>query len=357
MHVVELTCEGFRCLNHLCFRPAAGLNIIHGDNAQGKTSVLEAILFAATSKSHRTNVEGELVRHGAEGFRLDLGAERRDRPVRIEASWRQGAKRFKVNGVAQSRVSDILGKISVVLFSPEDVLLVKGTASHRRKFLDMELSQLLPAYLNALQQYRQVLRQRNELLRSGRADETLLDVWDEQLAKHGAALMGERSGFVAQLGALSARVYHCIAGDEELRVDYRPDVGLDQSLIETLTRTRKTDIRRGMTTRGPHRDDFELAVTAKNARSFASQGQQKTAALAIKIAELELVRGRAGEYPILMLDEVLSELDNVRSKRLFDAIDNHVQCLLTTTDPDETCASCGGDVSHFEIVRGHLEKR
>jgi DNA replication and repair protein RecF len=304
---------------------------VHGENAQGKTSLLESILFAATSRSHRTNLETDLVAHGAEGFQLALEVSRPDREVSLQVNWWLGAKRVKVNGVAQTRMSDILGKVRLVFFCPEDIALVKGSASVRRKFLDMELSQLNPAYLAALQQYRQVLRQRNELLRARDPDAAQLDAWDQQLVRHARVIITERALFAEELGRFASRAYAAIAQKEEMTLVYRPHTEA-ADLEESLRDARESDLRRKQTTHGPHRDDIELKIGTEPARSHGSQGQQKSAALAIKLAELELVKARTGEYPILMLDEVLAELDAKRSEHLFDAIHDDVQCILTTTD-------------------------
>ena len=332
MHLIELTCEHFRCLNGLRFAPGPGLNVIHGDNAQGKTSILEALFYAATSKSHRTNTESELSQRGEPVFRVSAHVQRVARDVKIDVSWSQGAKRVKVNGVHQSRVSDLLGKIHVVLFSPEDSELVRGSASSRRTFLDMELSQLHAAYLHALQRYRNAMRQRNEILRGPQPDETLLDVWDAQLVEHGSVLMRERRRFVEQLAPLANGAYRAIAGGEDMQVAYKPDVRDESNLAEALAAGRKSDLRQGQTGHGPHRDDLEFVVADKGARQFASQGQQKTAGLAVKLAELELMRERTGEYPILLLDDVFAELDGPRSHRVMQAVPDSVQCLITTTD-------------------------
>lgn len=335
--------------------PSPGINVIRGENAQGKTSLLEAVLFGATSKSHRTSTETELVGHGAEGFSLDLHVRRRDRDVMIQSRWRQGVKRFKVNGVPQTRVSEILGKVKVVLFTPEDIALVKGGASLRRRFLDMELSQLHPAYLNALQQYRQALRHRNELLRGVRVDEEVLHVWDEQLVRTGTVLIRERAAFVTEVAALAAQAYGRIAGGEAFSLAYEPDVGPEESLREALERARASDIRQGMTRRGPHRDDLAFLVAGRGARSHGSQGQQKSAVLALKLAELELVKGHTGEYPILMLDEVLAELDERRGRQLFEALDGSVQCLLTTTELEDRRGFFDRGCSQFLIADGVLK--
>lgn len=355
MRLLELHCQSFRCLDGLRFEPGAGLNVIRGGNAQGKTSVLEAILFAATSKSHRTNNEEDLVRHGAESFHIAVSAERADRSVRIEANWWQGAKRFKVNGVAQARVSDILGRLHVVFFSPEDIELVKGGAGERRRFLDMELSQVDASYLASLQQYRQVLRQRNELLRGGHPDPDLFAAWDTQLAAHGGALIAARRSFLLDLAPLAAEAHARIADGELLALEYNPDVEDAENLLQMLERNRASDIRRGTTGRGPHRDEVRLSVAGHPARSHGSQGQQRTAALSLKLAELQLVKRRTGEYPVLMLDEVLAELDASRADSLFDAIPSEVQCIMTTTDASPSSALSERPCRVFQIERGHLD--
>ncbi len=355
MYLDELTCRGFRCLAEVEFKPERGLNLIRGQNAQGKTSLLESILFAATSKSHRTSVETDLAAHGGDGFRVALHVVRSDREVSLEVNWWQGAKRVKVNGVAQSRMSDTLGKVRVVLFSPEDIALVKGSAATRRKFLDMELSQLSPAYLTGLQSYRQVLRQRNELLRAPKPDEGQLDAWDQQLIEHAKILIVERAAFIQELGDFAAQAYTAIAHNEELALRYRPDLP-EESLEQSLLESRASDIRRKQTSHGPHRDDIEFVIAGKPARSHASQGQQKSAALAVKLAELELVKSRTGDYPILMLDEVLAELDAERAEHLFDAIGEEVQCILTTTELGETSSIARRSAASFVIKQGNLSR-
>lgn len=357
MYLKRLTCTGFRCLKDIEFEPSPGINVIHGDNAQGKTSILEALLYAATSKSHRTNTESELVAYNAEGFHIAAEATRTDRSVLVEANWWRGAKRFKVNGVAQTRVSDILGKLTVTFFSPEDISLVKAGASVRRKFMDMELSQLSPGYLAALQKHRQVLRQRNELLRAKNPDHDLLAAWDAQLAQHGALLMAERRSFINELAELAQIAYAQIARNESLKMTYKPDVDPEADFAAVLDKARPMDLQRKMTTRGPHRDDVQLFIGDHPARTTASQGQQKSAALAIKLAELNLIHRRTGEYPILMLDEVLAELDPHRAAHLFTAIEEGVQCLLTTANSANNHPLAQKNVSTYLIKNGHLTKR
>jgi len=356
MHLRLLECLHFRCLSEIRFEPAAGLNVILGDNGQGKTSLLEALLYVATSKSHRTNVDGDLVQFSKEQFRVSAVVRRLDREVSLEANWRLGAKRFRVNGVPQTRLSDVLGRVNVVLFSPEDVELVKGGASARRRFLDMEISQIYPSYLAALQQYRQALRQRNELLRSAAPDSDLLEVWDVQLGEHGAAVIRGREDFIRSLSEAAARAYTNIAGEESLTLAYRPAVKQPEELPDVLAKARSSDIRQRQTQRGPHRDDLEILIDGRPARSHSSQGQQKTAALALKLAELDLITAGTREPPILMLDEVLAELDGRRADRFFRTIGSEVQCLMTTTETGGYFRPYIANATLFRITRGHLEK-
>jgi len=356
MRLVRAACRDFRCLDDVVFEPAPGLTLLRGANGQGKTSLLEAILYGTTTRSHRTNQDAELARHGAQAFYVRIEGWRADHEICIEAGWRQGAKRFKVNGVAQTRLSDILGKIHVVLFCPEDVDLVRGGAASRRRFLDMGISQVSPVYLNALQQYRQALRQRNELLRKQEADAALLDVWDVQLAREGAILMRERERYVLELARYAGDAYGRIAERERLSLAYHPDVPDPGQFGAALLKMRDTDLRRGMTGRGPHRDDVHIHIAEQPARQFALQGQQKTAALALKLAELEVVRARAGEYPVMMLDEVLAELDEARARRLVAAIAPEVQCLVTTTELEPRPGRFGSDWTAYRIERGKIEE-
>ena len=357
MKLTRLLCTGFRCLNDVNFTPSSGLNLITGANGQGKTSLLEALLYVATARSHRASQDTELVQYGKQGFRIAAWADRLERPVLVEAAYYNGEKRLRVNGIAQTRVSDILGKINVVGFFAEDVALVRGAASQRRRLFDVELSKVNPEYLRSLQYYRQVIRQRNEVLRHPQAKPEQLDAWDAQLVHHGRILMARRVEFLAQLTPYATRYYEQIAGKGEVvELAYRPDIRADTTLEQVLSATRETDRKQGMTTRGPHRDDIEITLSGKPARQFASQGQQRSVALAIKLATAEWVREMTNEYPILALDDVFSELDSNRARRLLLSMPQHVQCLITVTEtkndtPDHP------DLRVFEMRGGCLEEK
>ncbi len=356
MHLLRINCQRFRCLEFLEMEPDPGMNIIRGGNAQGKTSILEAVLYAATSKSHRTTQDVELVTHKQQDFHVLLETQRCDRQVSVEAHWYNGTKRFKVNGITQPRMSDILGRVQVVFFSPEDIALIKGSASQRRRFLDMEISQTNSGYLQALQQYRLVLRQRNELLKASNPDVDLLAVWDVQLAEFGVVLMQERAAYVDALSIWAEKAHAGITGKEHLSLQYRPDVHLDEAFLDVLKRGLTQDIRQRTTRHGPHRDDLEVLVENYPARHFGSQGQQRTAALALKLAELDVMRQQINEYPILLLDEVLAELDEIRTEKLFEYINDEVQCLITTTAKNPVQNSSNRGATCFKISGGQIEK-
>jgi DNA replication and repair protein RecF len=331
-----------------------GISVIRGNNAQGKTSLLECIQYAVTSKSHRTTRDADLIAHGTSGFSIRIKGIRQGQAIVLEAYTHNGAKRFKVNGVSQTRVSDILGKLHVVFFSPEDVRLVQGSASDRRQFMDMELSQIHSDYLSALQQYRLVLRQRNELLRSHRPNQELLHSWTPQLIQHGTHVMEFRARFVEELSGLAANAYSSIATGETLEIAYTPSIQSVDDYELILEQSFDSDARRQSTGKGPHRDEITISIDGQSARSHASQGQQKSTSLALKLAELELVHRRIGEYPVLMLDEVLSELDQNRSKELFRSIPESVQCLVTTTERTTERLGLTGSCTELEIENGQL---
>lgn len=356
MKLTKMTCQGFRGLSDLEFFPGPGINLLYGANAQGKTSVLEAILYASTARSHRSSNDSELVRHGTEEFHIYLEAETAKRPLFIEAHWWKKAKRFKVNDIAQSRLSDLLGHLCIVFFSPDDISLVKGGAGVRRLFMDMELSQLNTPYLRALQQYRQALRQRNEMLKQIQCDEELLELWEAQLVAQGSILMAERSAYVEELSAIASPLYSRIVEAEELAITYCPDIPEAEEFASVLERSRKADQQRRTTSRGPHRDDMEILISGRSARIFGSQGQQKSAALIVKLAEVALVRSRINDYPLILLDEATAELDAERTGRLFEALPEEAQVLITTAQPAQLPDSVRDESQIFHLEEGSLEK-
>lgn len=293
---------------------------------------------------------------GHDRFHVRGDVCRQEGALTIEAHWWKGEKRFKINGVTQSRVSDILGRLCVAFFSPEDVYLVRGTAALRRRFLDIALSSVDASYLHALQDYRHALRQRNRILREPGTAPALLDAWDGRLADSGTILVRERTAFVKPLAEYVTKTSAAISPNEALSLAYCPSVSQDASLHEVLLQNRALDLRHGVTMRGPHRDDLEFLMEGRGARRFASQGQHRTAALSLKLAELQLVRERIGEYPVLLLDDVFSELDAKRSAGLFAVLDPQVQCLLTTADAASMSNPTAANRACWRVHGGRIEK-
>ena len=346
MQIARLKLNYFRNYEALDLRPLPGLNVIVGENAQRKTNAVEAVFFCAFGRSHRTARDAELINQGMSGGYVGLDVQTRAGERRIEMKLRAGErKQVFIDRLQTQRSGELMGVLNVVMFSPEDLELVKGAPAERRRFLDMELSQLRPAYYYKIQQYNAALKQRNALLkgepgreRSQREVREQLYVWDEQLAAAGADVMRMRQEFVDSLSTLARDLHRSISGGrEQLAVSYAPSVdaarygGTErEALQEALYASALDDIRRGFTTMGPHRDDLSVCLGDAPVRVFGSQGQQRTAALSLKLSELALLTEEKGEPPVLLLDDVLSELDEPRQRALLEAM-RDCQCFLTCT--------------------------
>lgn len=345
MFITGIRLHSFRSYDELIFEPVKGLNVIIGPNAAGKTNILEAIFLSALGKSHRTNKDSELInKHSRGGY---VGVELRSEVGRrlIELSLREGERKtVKVDSKKLERIGELMGALNVVMFSPEDLSIVKNSPQERRRFMDMELCQLRPTYFYRLQQYNAALKQRSSLLReylssSPPPDISLLTAWDERLASLGGDIMAARAGFMQEIGDIACELHGRITNDiEELHVFYKPNIPFSAGnpamlLYDALSRSHDEDIRRGYTTRGPHRDDIGLRLNGEDVRIFGSQGQQRTAALSLKLSEIAIMRREKGESPVLLLDDVLSELDCDRQRALLsDAFE--CQCFLTATALD-----------------------
>ena len=349
MQITELTLRSYRSYEtlHLAFDP--GVQIFLGANAQGKTNIIEALYYAAFGRSHRTSSDAELIRVGADGAHIGLSFRRHDVPGELSFTFARGARRCITYAGESLRQRDLVGLLPMVLFSPEDLFLVKGAPALRRRYLDAELSQASPAYYGELLRYTRILKQRNAVLKDIRerlAAPDDLSPWDAQLARSAAYIVTRRIAAVAQLGALSARVQAVLAAGEELALAYEiagaggedfAEDDMTESLHvwynKMLCEGRARDIARAATGVGPHLDDLVLRVGGMSLRSYGSQGQQRTGALALKLAELFYLQENIGEAPILLLDDVMSELDADRRRALLDFIRHeHIQTFITATD-------------------------
>lgn len=319
------------------------VNVFLGANAQGKTNLLEAILVLALTKSHRTSKDKELIGWHSDQAFISGSVDKKYGRLSLELMYGHKGKKAKLNGLEQRKLSDYVGGLNVVMFAPEDLEIVKGTPGVRRRFLDMEIGQVQPGYLHWLQQYHKVLQQRNNVLKHGyqATDKAMLEVWNMQLAQFGVKIMMKRKHFIDKLQIYAKQIHAGITnGAEELRLAYRPSFEcealqdeamlFDQFMVK-LTQVSDQEFRRGISLVGPHRDDILFYINDKEAQVFGSQGQQRTTALSIKLAELELIHEEIGEYPILLLDDVLSELDRNRQTQLIETFQSKVQTFITTT--------------------------
>lgn len=369
MNLDALTLRHFRNYHEQAIAFSPGVNILLGENAQGKTNVLEAIHCLAVGKSHRSNRDADLVEWGAEAASIRArvtSAHATRRELRID--YQPGSKRAFINGVQQTKMTDYIGHFQVVLFAPEDLQLVKGAPALRRRFLDMELSQTQPKYLFHLSRYTRSLQQRNALLRGQQAvDTTFLDAIDEQLVEHGTEVYARRAHFVSRLRGYAKAIHETISdGRDELDVSYtcgltvNGEQWLEKSVIANaftaaLGRKRASDMHQGYTSVGPHRDDLSLMIGGQAVASFASQGQQRTIALSLRLAEMDFIYEEVGEYPVLLLDDVLSELDDIRQKNLVLSMSQKVQTVLTTTSLFHLEQDLHGCAKLFHVQSGIIQ--
>lgn len=358
MRVKSLSLKNFRNYEQASITPDSGVTVFTGPNAQGKTNILEALHLCCLGRSHRTARDEELIRWGADSARVQILTQQKDgtHEVTILLSRSQKKKKaVRIGARPAERIGELFGHVCGVLFSPEDLSIVKDGPAERRRFLDMQLSQLRPQYFYSLQRAVRTLNQRNALLKEIARHPSLLptlDMWDEQLARVGAEIAQNRREAIAFLDEEARRAHASLTdGREELRLWYisqtadAPDAA--QRLLDRLRAARSEDLRRTTTTVGIHRDDMGVTINGKEARTFASQGQQRSAVLSLKLAQLEMAARETGEAPILMLDDVMSELDPNRRRQLIERIDR-VQTFVTCTDLSDLAGARQGAVYHVE---------
>lgn len=367
MQLKKLSLQHYRNYEQLEFETDHMVNIIVGPNAQGKTNLLESIFVLALTKSHRTHQDKELIRWNASSALLHGEIEKKYGTVKLDLAISGQGKKAKVNGLEQKKLSNFIGSLNVVMFAPEDLEIVKGSPSVRRRFLDMEIGQVYPAYLYDLSQYNKILQQRNNYLKqmfSSSGAAPLLEVWNEQLAQFGIKIMKKRQSFIKKLQLWAEKIHAGITnGLELLRIDYEHSltgdvqeedaVLFDQFMIK-LSQVRDQEMRRGVSLVGPHRDDLRFYINGKEVQTFGSQGQQRTTALSLKLAEIELVQEEVGEYPLLLLDDVLSELDRYRQTQLIETFQRKVQTFITTTGIESINLSNLENASVIQVRDGSL---
>lgn len=338
MIIDSIELKNFRNYEFLRIDFNEGNNIFYGDNAQGKTNILESIFIACTSKSQRIINERDLIRLGCDEAHIKMCVRNNRTAYRIDIHLKKNkSKGIAIDEIPIKKASELFGIANVVCFSPEDMALIKDGPSMRRRFMDLELCQLDKVYLYNLSRYNQALNQRNKLLKEiifNRELEKTLPAWDDVLVRYGKELIKLRREFIKHIAVLaSEKHYQLTEKKESISIEYDANVNEDE-FEKTLENTHEQDIKHHITLVGPHRDDIKFYIGEKDIKRFGSQGQQRTAALALKLSEIELVKEKTGEYPILLLDDVLSELDTKRQNCLLDGL-KYTQNIITCTGLEE----------------------
>ena len=338
MIIESMELKNFRNYRELKLQFDAKTNIFYGDNAQGKTNILEAVYLSGTTKSHKGSRDRDMIYFGEEEGHLRTFVKKGEIEYQIDIHLKKNkTKGIAINGVPIRKASELFGIANFVFFSPEDLSIIKQGPGERRRFLDMELCQLDKVYLHNLVGYNRIVTQRNKLLKdlSFRPDliETL-DIWDLQMAEYGKMLIESREAFIRSLGTIIQGIHQKLSGGkEELALSYEKNVGAEE-LYNAICKSRERDIRMKTSNVGPHRDDLMFSVGGVDIRKFGSQGQQRTAALSLKLSEIELVKQVIHDTPVLLLDDVLSELDHNRQNYLLNSI-HDIQTMITCTGLDE----------------------
>lgn len=360
MYVKEIELKDFRNYEELKISFSNKVNIFLGKNAQGKTNLLESIYLNAMGKSFKTSKDKELIRFGKEFCKIKtislIDDEEQVTEILIT---KDGKKGIKLNGVKAGKTSELLERIYIIVFSPEDLKIVKDEPEKRRRFIDRELCQIKPGYYNDLNNYRKVLRQRNTYLKEPEIDSSILDIWDYELARYGSKVIARRKEFIEKINIISHEIHEKISGGaEELELRYEPNVYFEENneslFYDHLKSCRNDDIKNRNTGCGPHKDDLKICGDGIDLRKFGSQGQQRTAALSLKLSEIKLIEEETGEKPILLLDDVLSELDNYRQTYLINSLGEN-QLFITTTDISGKVAKSLPNGKIFKISAGSVD--
>ncbi|WP_066074195.1 DNA replication/repair protein RecF [Neobacillus soli] len=370
MYIEKLALKNYRNYEEIYVEFENKVNVILGENAQGKTNVMESIYVLAMAKSHRTSNDKDLIRWDQEYAKIEGRVQKQHSSLPLQLIISKKGKKAKCNHIEQQRLSQYVGNLNVVMFAPEDLNLVKGSPQVRRRFIDMEIGQVSPIYLHDMSQYQKILQQRNHFLKmmqiKKQTDQTMLEILTEQFIQIAVKVVMKRFEFLRLLENWAKPIHHGISrGKEVLEITYKPSVEVLEeqdlskmiaSFEEKFSKVRTREIERGTTLFGPHRDDLLFFVNGRDVQTFGSQGQQRTTALSVKLAEIELIYAEIGEYPILLLDDVLSELDDYRQSHLLNTIQGKVQTFVTTTSVDGIDHQTLKEASTFVVEAGVIRK-
>lgn len=359
MYIERLQILNYRNYNVLDISLGRRVNVFMGDNAQGKTNILEAMYYCAFAKSHRTSRDKELLKWGVDNtfISLSVSKERLDKRIDINIL-KDGKKAIRINKVKINKIGELFGVFNVVMFSPEDLKIIKDSPGVRRKFIDMELCQLNSNYYYSLVQYNKLLNERNALLKNRSVDIEMLDIYDTRMDEFGKNIIIARLKYMEDLNRFGHEIHKDItSGKEEIEFKYLSTIKNfsyeDNSLYNELKKNRKRDIEKGITTVGPHRDDFTVMINDVDTKSFGSQGQQRTAVLTIKFSSLKIIKEVTGEFPVLLLDDVLSELDFSRKRYILSTIGD-IQTVITCTGIEDLSEYLDLNSKVFKVKNGEI---
>lgn len=356
MYIKELTLENFRNYEKQKIEFNENINVIYGNNAQGKTNIIESIFLCSFGKSYRAKKDKDLIKFDTNNSNIEVLYQKIDREGKIRANIND-KKTFFINDIKQNKISDIIGKINVVIFTPDDIEIIKDGPQRRRKFLDMMISSLKPNYIHLLNLYNKTLEQRNNYLRQIKFENKnpqMLDIWDEQLSEYSFNIYNYRKNYIEKISN-KIEVFHNLitkSGKEEIKIKYISNSKNKESFLENLKKSRTIDINRGFTATGVHRDDFMIYIDGKPVAIFGSQGQQRTVTLTLKLCELEIVKEEIQDTPILLLDDFMSELDSTRRKNFLENIKGNQVIITCTAKLD-----LDTEYSEFYVEKGVCEKK
>lgn len=355
MYINKIKLTNFRNYDEQEINLGKNINIFYGDNAQGKTNIIEAIFLCSIGKSFRTNKESELIKFNKDISSVYIEYEKSDRDGRIKIDL-NNKKSIYTNGIKIKKLSELLGNINTVIFTPDDINILRDGPQKRRRFLDIMIGQLRPNYIHILNMYNKTLEQRNNYLKQikeNNKQEEMLDIWDEKLAEYGEKIYIYRNEFIEKIKNKINKIHKSITNEkEEIKVEYISNCAQKEEYIELLKARRKLDIIKGFTTKGIHRDDFFIYINNQLVNVYGSQGQNRTVVLSLKISELQVIYDEIGEYPILLLDDFMSELDEKRRRNFLENIEN-TQVIITCTDKIDIDNL---DYNIYNVKNGNIEE-
>ena len=362
MYIKELKLKDFRNYKDLAIDFDKRVNLITGQNAQGKTNLIESLYMSSMGRSFRTNQDAEMIRFGQDSCYIKVLADKEFTSTKVEILLSSNMKKaIKKDGSSIRRTADLIDNIIIVIFSPDDLKIVKDEPEKRRNFIDRELCQLKFSYYESLSSYKKILNQRNSYLKEKNIDDMLLDIWDEKLAEEGSKIIHHRNDFIKRLSVISSGIHERITNGKEIsNIEYQPSVLFYDDIKEqkniflsNLLSTRERDKEHGNTQKGPHKDDIDIKIKGKSTRRYGSQGQQRTVALSMKLAEIELINEDKNDYPVLLLDDVFSELDIERQRYLVDYL-KKMQVFITSAEISDKMTDFFPDSRRIEVKSGSL---